>query len=72
MKSVNSALTAGMIALFCERRIASVLPADATLSLQGYLTDLLVRNEFPPYRGTTSISMWWQPLSSSTSRCCGR
>ncbi len=52
MKSVNSALTAGMIALFCERRIASVLPADATLALQGYLTDLLVRNEFPPYRGT--------------------
>ncbi|ARJ65675.1 hypothetical protein WV31_08405 [Magnetospirillum sp. ME-1] len=38
--------------MFCERRLAPVLPADLTLALQGYLVGLLARKEFPPYRGT--------------------
>lgn len=52
MKSVSSSLTPGKIALFCERRLTPVLPAHVVPALQGYLTDLLVRKEFPPYRGT--------------------
>jgi len=52
MKSVCLPLTPRMIELFCERRLASVLPADVTLALQGYLVGLLARREFPPYRGT--------------------
>ncbi|EME68621.1 hypothetical protein H261_17518 [Paramagnetospirillum caucaseum] len=41
-----------MITLFCERRLASVLPSDVTLALRGYLVGLLARREYPPYRGT--------------------
>jgi hypothetical protein len=50
MKSSFSALTPRRIELFCERRLAPVLPADITLALQGYLVGLLARKEFPPYR----------------------
>ena len=52
MKSVSSSLTPGKIALFCERRLTPFLPAQIVPTLQGYLTDLLVRKEFPRYRGT--------------------
>lgn len=52
MKSACSPLTPRMIALFCEHRLTSVLPIDVILPLQDYLTELLARREFPPYRGT--------------------
>ncbi|RAU22466.1 hypothetical protein CU669_07125 [Paramagnetospirillum kuznetsovii] len=52
MESSFSALTPRRIELFCMRRLASVLPAEITLALQGYLVGLLARKEFPPYRGT--------------------
>lgn len=52
MKSASSSLSARKIALFCERRLTSILSAGVILALQGYLTGLIIRREFPPYRGT--------------------
>jgi hypothetical protein len=51
MKSVRSSLTARKIALFCERRLSAILPSDDVRALQEYLTELLRRREYPPYRG---------------------
>jgi len=45
MQLARSPLTPRMITLFCERRLASVLPSDVTSALQGYLVALLARRE---------------------------
>ena len=50
MRSTSSTLTLQMVAEYCDRRLASVFPADVVQVLQRCLLDFLDRKDYPPYR----------------------
>lgn len=52
MKSKASALTQAKIQDYAQRKLASVFDQAEVNILQDYLTGLLMRNEYPPYRGS--------------------
>jgi len=52
MKSKASALTPAKINDYAQRKLASVFDQVEVNVLQDYLTGLLMRNEYPPYRGS--------------------
>lgn len=51
MKSTRSSLTPRRIADYCDLRLAPVLEPEEVGAEREYLASLLVRNEYPPYRG---------------------
>ena len=53
MASRHSDLTPQKIQDYCDLRLAAVLPSDEVANLCHYLTALLERCEYPPYRGSS-------------------
>jgi hypothetical protein len=52
MKSKNYSLTTQMISAFCANRLSSVFTGAEINSLNNYMSGLLKRGAYPPYRGT--------------------
>lgn len=53
MTSRHSALTAQRVQEYCDLRLGPALPPDQVKSLCRYLTALLGRGAYPPYRGSS-------------------